>query len=60
MEPQVAAVCVFVLATGRPALIGSLDRIEATLANQESTEIYIELAAESALPHRHGVNQGEH
>jgi hypothetical protein len=59
MKPKVAAACAFVLATGRPALIGSLDHIEATLAKQAGTEVYIDLAAESALPHRHGVNQGE-
>ena len=42
-----------------PALIGSLDHIQATLAKQARTEGDIDLAAESALPHRHGVNQRE-
>ena len=37
MKPKVAAARVFVLATGRPALIGSLNHIEATLANHADT-----------------------
>ena len=37
MKPKVAAARVFVLATGRPALIGSLDHIESTLANHAGT-----------------------
>ena len=59
MKTKVAAACVFVLANGRPALIGSLNHIESTLANKTGTEGCTDLAAQSALPHRHGVNQGE-
>lgn len=59
MKPKVAAACVFVMATGCPALIGLLDPIEAVLANQAGTGGCVDLAAQSALPHWHGVNQGE-
>lgn len=59
MKPKVAAACVLVMATGRPALIRSLDPIEAALANQAGTGGCVDLAAQSALPHWHGVNQGE-
>ena len=37
----------------------SLDPIEAALANQAGTGGCVDLAAQSALPHWHGVNQGE-
>lgn len=39
MGPKVAAACAFVSATGRRAVIGSLDRIEAMLARDAGTEI---------------------
>jgi len=39
MRPKVEAACDFVLATGKRALIGSLDQIEAMLAGHAGTEV---------------------
>ena len=39
MGPKVEAACKFVLATGKKALIGSLDRVEEMLAGQAGTEV---------------------
>ena len=39
MGPKVEAACKFVLATGKKALIGSLDHIEAMLAGKAGTEV---------------------
>ena len=41
MGPKVEAACRFALATGRRAVIGSLDRIEAMLAGEAGTEIAV-------------------
>jgi carbamate kinase len=41
MDPKVQAACAFVLATGKRAVIGSLERIEAMLAGQSGTQICI-------------------
>ena len=43
MGPKVLAACRFVKATGRRAIIGSLDQIEAMLAGDAGTEVYPEL-----------------
>ncbi|MCE9657726.1 MAG: carbamate kinase [Burkholderiales bacterium] len=45
MGPKVAAACAFVSATGRRAVIGSLDRIEAMLARDAGTEICLDAQA---------------
>ena len=39
MGPKVEAACQFVLATGKRALIGSLDQIEEMLAGNAGTEV---------------------
>ena len=39
MGPKVEAACKFVLATGKRAVIGSLDRVEDMLAGQSGTEV---------------------
>ena len=39
MGPKVEAACDFVLATGKKALIGSLDQIEQMLAGNAGTEV---------------------
>jgi len=39
MGPKVAAACAFVLATGKRAVIGSLDQIEAMLAGDAGTQV---------------------
>ena len=41
MGPKVQAACAFVLATGRRALIGSLDSIEDMLAGNAGTEVSV-------------------
>jgi carbamate kinase len=41
MDLKVQAACAFVLATGKHAVIGSLERIEAMLAGQSGTQICI-------------------
>lgn len=41
MGPKIQAACSFVLATGKRAVIGSLDHIEAMLAGQSGTEICV-------------------
>lgn len=41
MGPKVRAACAFVLASGRRALIGSLDRIEDMLAGNAGTEVLV-------------------
>lgn len=41
MGPKVQAACAFVLATGRRAVIGSLEHIDAMLAGQSGTEICV-------------------
>jgi len=43
MRPKVEAVCEFVLATGKKALIGSLDQIEEMLAGHAGTEVCLEI-----------------
>jgi len=42
MAPKVEAACGFVLATGKKAYIGSLDKIEEMLAGQAGTEVCID------------------
>ncbi|MEO8526692.1 MAG: carbamate kinase [Caldimonas sp.] len=42
MGPKVRAACAFVLATGRRAVIGSLEHIEAMLVGQSGTQIRID------------------
>ncbi|MEO8925452.1 MAG: hypothetical protein ABI330_21975 [Caldimonas sp.] len=42
MGLKVRAACAFVLATGRRAVIGSLEHIDAMLAGQSGTEIRID------------------
>ena len=42
MGPKVKAACAFVLATGRRAVIGSLEHIDAMLAGQSGTEIGVD------------------
>ncbi|MBT9493364.1 MAG: carbamate kinase [Paucibacter sp.] len=44
MAPKVAAACAFVNASGRRAVIGPLDQIEAMLAGQAGTQITAKLA----------------
>ena len=39
MGPKVAAACEFVLATGKTAVIGSLEQIEAMLAGTAGTQV---------------------
>ncbi|MEO8858818.1 MAG: carbamate kinase [Burkholderiaceae bacterium] len=41
MGPKVQAACAFVLATGRRAVIGSLEHIEAMLAGQSGTQVCV-------------------
>lgn len=48
MGPKVAAACAFVVATGRRAVIGSLDDIEALLAGTAGTQVYPEAYCPSA------------
>jgi carbamate kinase len=43
MRPKVEAACEFVLATGKKALIGSLDQIEGMLAGRAGTEVCREI-----------------
>ena len=43
MRPKVEAACEFVLATGKKALIGSLDQIEEMLAGHAGTEVCLEI-----------------
>lgn len=45
MGPKVQAACEFVLATGKRAVIGSLDQIEAMLAGTAGTQVCIDGAA---------------
>ena len=61
MQPKALSACALalVMATGHPALLQSLDLIEAALASQAGNKGQTGLAGPSALPHRHGVNQGE-
>jgi carbamate kinase len=39
MGPKVEAACAFVIATGKRAVIGSLDQIEGTLKDQAGTQV---------------------
>ena len=52
MGPKVAAACAFVRATGRRAVIGSLDQIEAMLAGSAGTQVSLDEAdaSNAALP----------
>ena len=42
MGPKVQAACAFVLATGRRAVIGSLDHIDDMLSGKAGTEVCVD------------------
>ena len=45
MGPKVEAACAFATATGRRAVIGSLDHIEATLRGDAGTQVSVDAEA---------------